>query len=130
MFQRRRNAIHIAVCALISLVPGVSAADSVANSGNNPVSAGLEMRCTAHNPASLIAAIRPVSGDQITISQLRREIVPLNDVLAELKPQRCGSLVGVRLMQLRSVKVYRLRILKDTGGVVDLYVNARTGTPL
>lgn len=38
--------------------------------------------------------------------------------------------MGVRLMQLRSIKIYRLRILKDSGGVVDLYVNARTGIPL
>ncbi len=126
MTQRRLKAFHIAVCALISLAPGISAAEM----GKSPVSDRPEMRCAIHNPTSMVAAIRPVSGDQITISQLRREIVPLQDVLAELKPQRCGSLVGVRLMQLRSVKIYRLRILKDTGGVVDLYVNARTGTPL
>lgn len=126
MFQRRRIAFHLAICALIAVGPGISSAEM----GKIPVSTGPETRCTVDNPTGLIAAIRPISRDQITISQLRREIVPLNDVLAELKPQRCGSLVGVRLMQLRSVKIYRLRILKDTGGVVDLYVNARTGIPL
>lgn len=126
MTRRRLKASHIAVCALISVAPGISSAET----GTIPASAGPEARCAVHNPTSLVAAIRPVSGDQLTISQLRREIVPLQDVLAELKPQRCGSLVGVRLMQLKSVKIYRLRILKDTGGVVDLYVNARTGFPL
>jgi len=56
--------------------------------------------------------------------------MPLDDVLADIKPHECGSLVGVRLMQHRSLDVYRLRILNDTGGVIDLYVNARTGLPL
>lgn len=126
MDQRRRNTLLMAICALIAAAPAVSLAET----GEKSVISDDSSRCAAHNPAGAIAGIRPVSGDRLTISQLRHEIIPLDDVLAELKPQQCGALVGVRLMQLRSIKIYRLRILKDSGGVVDLYVNARTGIPL
>ena len=126
MVQRRRNPLFFAILALIAGAPGISLAEM----DENPAIAGGSYRCAAPNSAGAIAGIRPVSGDQLTISQLRHEIIPLDDVLAELKPQQCGELVGVRLMQLRSLEIYRLRILKDSGGVVDLYVNARTGIPL
>lgn len=126
MDQRRRNTLLMAICALIAAAPAVSLAET----GEKSAITDDSSRCAVHNPAGAIAGIRPVSGDRLTISQLRHEIIPLDDVLAELKPQQCGALVGVRLMQLRSIKIYRLRILKDSGGVVDLYVNARTGIPL
>ena len=126
MIQRHGHPLQIVICALIAATPGIS----VAEMSEKPAMAGDFSRCAVHDPTGAIAGIRPVSGDRLTISQLRHEIIPLDDVLAELKPQQCGALVGVRLMQLRSVKVYRLRILKDSGGVVDLYVNARTGIPL
>jgi hypothetical protein len=76
------------------------------------------------------AVVEDRAPDQLTISQPPHDIMPLDDVLADVKPHECGSLVGVRLIRHRSLDVYRLRILKDTGGVIDLYVNARTGVPL
>jgi hypothetical protein len=126
MVQRRRITLRIAIFALIAAGPGISPAQM----GENPAITDDSSHCATHNPAGAIAGIRPVSGGRLTISQLRHEIIPLDDVLAELKPQQCGALVGVRLMQLRGIKIYRLRILMDSGGVVDLYVNARTGIPL
>jgi hypothetical protein len=112
---------------MVAILAGMSSAKSGTGQKNSTYPAA----DTAHDCGNFgRVANGGLTGSQITISQPPHDIMPLDDVLADVKPHECGSLVGVRLMQHRSLEVYRLRILKDTGGVIDLYVNARTGVPL
>lgn len=132
MTLRRPAHIHLAVMILAAIPASISAAD-IRENGRNP--AGPAAACTSvlQDGTNLMnpSVFRPVTNwDRLTISQPHHEIIPLDVVLADLKPDECGALVGVRLMQHRNLQVYRLRILKDTGGVIDLYVDARTGIPL
>mgnify|MGYP001813738012 CR=1 FL=1 len=125
MTLRRKTLIRISACALAAIATDLSSA-KYGFASEKPGIAGAvgPDRCSSFAVDGLHAR------HQLTISQPPHDIMPLDDVLADIKPHECGSLVGVRLMQLRSLEVYRLRILKDTGGVIDLYVNARTGVPL
>ncbi len=66
-------------------------------------------------------------GRRLTNSQPPDGIIPLENILADIRPQQHGTLIGVRLVPLRGAQAYRLRVLKDSGGVVDIYVHAKTG---
>ena len=124
---RRRTFLNLSACALVAIVAEGSPAQNgfVGEKLRAPVASGPN-RCGGGGHA----VVEDRTPDQLTISQPPHDIMPLADVLADVKPHECGSLVGVRLIRHRSLDVYRLRILKDTGGVIDLYVNARTGVPL
>ena len=124
---RRRTFLNLSACALIAIgAEGSSAQSGFIGEKSLPPSSSGPDRCGG----GAYAAGDDRAMDQLTISQPPHDIMPLDDVLADVKPHECGSLVGVRLIRHRSLDVYRLRILKDTGGVIDLYVNARTGVPL
>jgi hypothetical protein len=128
MTRRRLTSFRIAACALMGIMADISYAEMGVSKG---VIGGFAGNFTGPGtPVVLTERSTGRAERQLTFSQPPHDIIPLDDVLAEFKPDERGSLVGVRLMQHRSLDVYRLRILKETGGVVDLYVNARTGAPL
>jgi hypothetical protein len=56
----------------------------------------------------------------------RGEIVPLEDVLAEVRKTVAGQIVGIKLERKRELWVYELRVLGKDGAMLEVYVDART----
>lgn len=55
-------------------------------------------------------------------------ILPLDKVLAAVRSQLVGEIAGIELEHERDRWVYEIKLIKPNGAVVELYVDAKTGT--
>lgn len=56
----------------------------------------------------------------------RGEIVPLDDVLAEVRKTIAGQIVRIKLERKHGRWLYELRVLGPDGSIMEVYVDART----
>lgn len=82
--------------------------------------------------AALPAAAEEREGDhdqdRAFLALQRGEILPLDKVLTGLGAHHPGELVGVELERREGRWIYELRLIDATGRLIDLDVDARTGT--
>ena len=53
--------------------------------------------------------------------------LPLRDILVRVLPRYRGQLLNAELVEERGVLVYKLRILDESGNIVNVTSEARTG---
>jgi uncharacterized membrane protein YkoI len=56
----------------------------------------------------------------------RGEIVPLEDVLVEVRKAVAGQIVGIKLEREGGTWIYEFRILGTDGSMLEVYADART----
>jgi hypothetical protein len=56
----------------------------------------------------------------------RGEALPLSDILARVRPNLAGEVVGVSFERKKERWVYEFKVIRPGGALVELYVDARS----
>ena len=73
------------------------------------------------------AVAGPHDQEAVRLAVSRGEIRPLADILAGIRDQLPGDVVGVEVENEKGRWVYELRVLDPKGRLFDVYVDARDG---